>query len=376
MVPEEYKSILLSLAEEDEDMKTLLGLFYFLKGYTTEETLVKNFMALTGQDCKNLLKTLRRRGILKIGAYNEYLCLSGYEEFFDEVASGYSPQPVDLSNYIEKAVEEGDRAALKLVELVLKISKHGVPGLTHYEVIRDEISEMFSPTVFHSLEERLIKDKLCVYAKKRDREFLEFYQGGAKIKEVNERLRAWKTSKLANTPLIQSLEKEIEGLVEDARRRIRAYSAKMAKMAGLLESDLEKTVGYFSGFGLDDVFLFVTGNMLIDHDTLYVAITDSLSGYEAREWRDYPVLFITEELPKWVGKIEGVFKDAYPKLSERRMAIVVPNEVAYANFKQKLLSKLVNWLGVAEISEIPGIGEVTYRKAPIAEERPINESLY
>jgi hypothetical protein len=376
MFPEEYRSILLSLAEEDEDMKTLLGLFHRLKGYTTEETLVKNFTALTGKDCRELLKTLRKRGILKIGAHNEYLCLSGYEEFFNEVAVGYSPQPGDLSKYLDRAMEEGDRAALKLIELLLKISKHGVPGLTHYGLIRDEMSELFSPEVFHSLEERLIKEKLCVYLKKRDEEFLEFYQGGARIKEIKARLRAWKTDKLAKTPLIQSLEQEIEGLVADARRGIEAYKEEMAEMAGLSETDIEKAMGYFSGFDVDDVFLFVTGNMLVDHDTLYVAITDSLSRYEAREWRDYPVLFITAELPKWVGKIEGVFKDAYPKLSERRMAIVVPNEVAYANFNQKLLSELVNRLGVTELSEFPEISERTYRQAPRAKERLIDEFYY
>ena len=376
MFPEEYRSILLSLAEEYEGMKTLLGLFHRLKGYTTEETLVKNFTALTGKDCKELLKTLRKRGILKIGAYNEYLCLSGYEEFFNEVASGYLPQPGDLTNYIEKAVEEGDRAALKLIELVLKTSKHGTPRVTHYEIIRDEMSELFSPEVFHSLEEELIKEKLCVYAKKRDKEFLEFYQGGDTIKEVKERLRVWKTNKLAELPVKKMLEKEIEGLIADARMGIGAYSAEMAEMAGLSETEVEKTVGYFSGFDVDDVFLFVTGNMLVGHDALYVAITDSLSRYEAREWRGYPVLFITAEFPKWVGTIEGAFKDAYPKLSERRMAIVVPNEVAYANFKQKLLSELVNRLGITEISEIPKIGEGTYSQAPRAKERLINEFYY
>jgi len=147
-------------------------------------------------------------------------------------------------------------------------------------------------------------------------------------------------------------------------------------MAGLSETDIEKTVGYFSGFDVDDVFLVLTGNMLVGNDTLYVAITDSLSRYEAREWRDSPVLFITAELPKWVGTIENVFKDAYPKLSERRMAIVVPNKVAYANFNQKLLSELVNRLGVTEISEFPKVGERTYRQAPRVKERLIDEFYY
>jgi hypothetical protein len=376
MFPDEFKSILVRLADEHEDMKTLLGLFHQVQGYATEETLVKNFTAMTGRDCRDLLKSLRRKGILKMGTYNEYLCLSGYEEFFTEIARGYALPPGDVSRYIEQAIEEGDRAAPKLFELILKMGKQGTPGYTQYEIIRAEISELCSPEVFHSLEEKLIKERLCVYAKKQDREFLEFYQGENKIEEVKGRLRAWKATYLPALPVVKSLEREIEGLVADARSGIKEYSAEIAQRAGLSEKEVEKTVGYFSGFEMNEDFMFVTGNVLIDHDTLYVAITDSLSWYEAREWRDFPVVFITAELPKWIGKIEAAFREAYPKFAERRIAIVVPNEVAYANFEQRLLSELVNRLGIAEISEFPMISERRVRQSVQPTGRVVDEFTY
>jgi len=356
MFPEEYKSTLLSLVEaHGEDMKTLLGLFHLLKDYTTEEALVKNFMAMTGKDCKELLKELRRKEILKIGAYNEYLCLSGYEEFFDDITARYSPQPGNLSKYFEHAMKDGDKAALKMIELLLKIGKYGILGFTQYELIKTYIFEMFSPAIFHSLEEDLIKEQLCIYGKRGDNEFLELYQSDDRINDVKERLRAWKTDQLSEMPVIELLEKEIAELVADARKNIKARRAEMAERAGMSEEELEETRGYFSGFTMDESSLFVTGNTIVDHDTLYVAITDSLSWYDAREWKDYPVVFITEKPPKWLWKIGSAFKDAYPKLSDRKIAIVVPHKAAYANFNQKLLSELVNRLGVSEISEIPKI---------------------
>jgi len=354
MFPEEYKSTLLSLVEaHGEDMKTLLGLFHLLKDYTTEEALVKNFMAITGKDCKELLKELRRKEILKIGAYNEYLCLSGYEEFFDDITARYSPQPGNLSKYFEKAVEDWDKAALKMIELLLKLGKHGTAGFTQYELIRNDLSETFSPELFQALEERLIKERLCVYGKKKEKEFLELYQSGDAINDVKARLKVWKTAKLAEMPVINTLEKEIEELVADARKSIKPWSAKMAEQAGLSEKEIEETTGYFSGFTMDDSSLFITGNMLIDHDKLHIAINDSLSWYDAREWKDFPVLFITDEIPKWVGKLGVVFKNAYPELKYRKIAIAAPDKIAYANFKHNLLSELVNWLGISEIRELP-----------------------
>jgi len=356
MFPEEYRSTLLRLAEDaDDDMKTLLGLFHLLKGYTTEETLVKNCTAMTEQDCKDSLKVLRQSGILKIGAYNEYLCLSGYEEFFDEIVGRYSPQPGDLSNYVKKIVEDEDNAALRMTELLLKVGKHSILEITQYNLIKNDITEMFSPAIFHSLEAELIKEHLCVYGKRAEKEFLELYQSEAKIMDVKEQLRAWKADQLAEMHVRETLEKEIAELVAIAREGIRDHRTKMAEQAGMSEKEMEETIGYFSGFTMDDASLFVTGYMIVNRDRLYVAITDNLSRYDVREWKDFPVLFITDKLPKWLWKIGSTFKDAYPKLSDRRIAIVVPNKVAYANFKQKLLYELVNRLGVTEISEFSAL---------------------
>ncbi len=355
MFPEEYRSTIISLAEENDDVKTLLGLFHLLEGYTTEEALVKNFRALTGKDCKDLLKLLRRKGIIKVGAYNEYLCLSGYGEVFNDIAAGFSPQPCDLSEYFDKAVEEGNKAALKMIELLLKIGIHGFGEFSQYDIIKSDISEMFSPAVFRSVEEELIKENLCVYGKKHENEFLKLYQSDDKIKEVKERVREWKTNKLAMMPVKETVEKKMGELVEDARRRMNRErrKAELAETLRIPESEkLEDTVGYFSGFTSDDTLMFITGNALVEHDTLYLVITDCLSRYEVREWKDFPVVFITEKIPKWIGKIEVVFKDAYPKLSERKIAIAVPNKVAYSNFKQELLFELVNRLGIREVQEL------------------------
>ncbi len=355
MFPEEYRSTILRLAEANEDMKTLLGIFYLLKGYTTEEALMKNFRAMTGKDCKDLLKLLRRERILKIGAYNEYLCLSGYEDVFNDIAAGFSPQPSDLSEYFEKAVKEGNEAALKMIELLLKMGIHRIGELSQYNIIKSDISEMFSPAVFESLEEEFIKENLCVYGKKQANEFLMFYQREDKIKKVKERVREWKTNKLAKMPVKETVEKEIEKLIGDARSRMEREKRKeaLAEVLGIPETEkVEDTAGYFSGFTNDDAFLFITGSALVEHDSLFFVITDSLSRYEAREWKDFPVVFITEHIPKWIGKIEVVFKEAYPKLSDRKMAIAVPNKVAYSNFKQELLFKFVNRLGIREVLEL------------------------
>lgn len=354
MFPEEYKSTLLGLAEaHGEDMKTLLGLFPLLKGYTTEESFVKNFIAMTGKDCKDLLKELRRREILKLGTFNDYLCLSGYEEFFDEITARYSLQPGDLLQYFEKAVERGDNAALKMIDLLLKVGKHGEARLTQYEFIKLEISDRFSPAVFQSLEEELIKERLCLYGKKQDKEFLELYQSEATMNEAKERLAAWKKTKIAEMPVKETLDREIEDLVAKARRKIKAFKETMAVQAGMSEGEIEDTTGYFSGFSIDDSFMFLTGYVLLDRDTLHIAITDSLSRYDAREWKEFPVVFITGEIPNWIGKMGIVFKNAYPELKYRKIAIAVPDKIAYANFGHNLLFELVKRLGISEIKELP-----------------------
>lgn len=362
MYPEEYRSIISGLIDANEDIKTLLGLFYQLKGYTTEEAFVKNFRAMTGKeedDCGVLLKLLRKKSIIKIGAYDEYLCLSGYEAIFDRFTAECSPPPGDLADYIDKAVlDEGEKAKLKMIETLLKMGKHGAGGFTQYAIIKTAIAELFSPAVFQSLENEFIARNLCVYGKKQTTEFLALYQNQREdtIEEAKEKLKEWKTNKLTES-LRKTVEKEITELVEGARTRMMSEKRKekLAETLSIPESEMiGDTFGYFSGFSTDDSFLFSAGNALVEHDSLYIVVTDSLSIYEAIEWKNFPVLFITEHIPKWIdkSKFEAVFKDAYPKLSERKIAIAVPNEVAYTNYKQGLLLELVNRLGIRKVWEL------------------------
>ncbi|MBA7558200.1 hypothetical protein ES705_50993 [subsurface metagenome] len=102
---------------------------------------------------------------------------------------------------------------------------------------------------------------------------------------------------------------------------------------------------------MDDSFLFLTGDLYVRRETLHLVVTDSLSRYDVREWRDQPVVFVTEEIPSWIGKMEAVFSGAYPGLSERKVSIAVPNKVAYSNYKQKLLYDVVDRLGISEVQE-------------------------
>jgi hypothetical protein len=352
MLLEEYKNTILSLVEENEDVKTLIGLFHLMDGCTTEGALAKNFNAITGRDCEDLLKLLRRKGILKIGAHDAYLCLAGFEDIFNEFAAEYSPQPGDLLEYFEKLVAEDDTAALKVLDMLLNQGRHGILGATQYELLRTDISEMFTPAVFRSVEERLIRDRLCVYAKKYETEFLDLYQSEDKKRELKERMRAWKAKELTEKPVRKQLEKEMEELVRGARKRMKKKG--LADSLNIPETDkLEDTSGYFSGFEMDESFLFLTANMFLEHETLYIVIADSISRYEARDWKNFPVVFITDAMPRWVGKTRAVFETAYPKLSDRKIAIAVPNKGAYSNYKQKLLSTLLDRLGIEEVSEFP-----------------------
>jgi len=366
MFPDEYKRTLLDLAEAVEDIKMLLGLFHLLKGYTTEEALVKNIATITGRekDCREILRLLRQKNILKLGPYNEYLCLSGYEEFFEDITARYAAEywAGDLLKYFETAVERGDEVALRMIYLLLNLEKYGVSGLTQYDIIRTEISEMFSHEAFKTIEEKLIKEKLCVYGKKKEKEFLRLCpssspspdQSEERLNDLRSRLRVWRTVKLVEKPgsVIKIVEKESQELVASARKNIKQWRAQMAEQASISEDEMDETVGYFSGLRPDASSIFITGNLIIYRDRLQIAITDSLSWYDAREWKSYPVVFITEVVPRWIGKIEILFKNSYPKLSDRRMAIVVPNKVAYSNFKDNLLFEFVTRLGVSEIGKL------------------------
>ena len=353
MLLEEYKNTILSLVKEKEDVKTLIGLFHLMDGCTTEEALVKNFNALTGKDGKDLLKLLRQKEILKIGAHDAYLCLSGYEDIFNDLAAEYSPQPGDLLAYFEKAVEEEDKATLKALYLLLELGRHGLLGSSQYEILKTDISEIFTPAVFQSVEERLIRDGICVYGEKYETEFLDLYQSDAKKSELKERMWAWKAKELAELPVKKQLEKEIGELVRGARERMKGRG--LADTLGIPESEtVEETSGYFSGFEMDDSFLFLTSDLLLEHDTLHIVIIDSLSRFEAREWKNFPVVFVTDAMPRWLGKTSAVFKAAYPVLSDRKIAIAVPNKGAYSNFKQRLLYLLLDRLEIEELSELQG----------------------
>jgi hypothetical protein len=351
MFPEEFKSTLMGLVDADDDMKTLLGLFYILKGYTTDETLKTNFAAFTGKDCTELLHVLRKRGILKLGTYNEYLCLSGYEKFFDEIARSYVPQQGNLVAYLQRAMEHGDEATVKMLELLLKIGKLDSSGFTQHELIKNDMAELYSPETFQAIEADLIKEQLCLYGKKQATEFLELYQGEDNLQTARELIRAWRRERLTALPVRETLEQMSEELIAKARRGISEWGSELAERAGISEQELEATTGHFSGFSVDGATLMLGCTIIVEHDTLHVALTDSLSRHDAREWRYFPALIIAERVPKWIDRIELVFRYAYPKLSERRMAIAVPGEVAYANFKQALLFELLEQLGITEVRE-------------------------
>ncbi|MGC9443761.1 MAG: hypothetical protein ACP5E9_02320 [Candidatus Methanospirareceae archaeon] len=353
MFPEEFKDTLVRLVETDEDMRTLLGLFAVLKGYTTEESIAKNYTALTKKDCKDLLRMLTRWEILKVGANDEYLCLSGYEDIFNEVVAAYAPQPGDLQHFLERALAEGDLAALKMLEMLFKIGKLGISGFSQYELLRRDISSTFTSSTFRQLEEQLIKELLCLYGERRDTEFLELFSEEADLKPVKQRFYTWKQEQLAASPRVKQLVKIITEQVAEARREIRNHRANLATQAGMSADEFEDTVGYFSGFDVDDTSFFYTSSMIVGKDKLYVAVADQLSRFDALDWKDYPVLFVLEETPTWVGDIQNVFANAYPKLKDRKIALVVPGRVGYANYEQKLLSKLVERLGVEELKELP-----------------------
>jgi hypothetical protein len=353
MTPEEYKNLVLGMSERNEDVKLLLELVYLLEDASSEEALTKNFTALRGEEkeCRELLKLLRKKRVLGRGPNDEYIYPSGHEKSFADVTAGFLQEPHDLSNYFEKAVKEGNNAAIKLIELLLKMSIHGIFGFTQYDLIKNDMSDMFSPAVFCSVEEEFIHENLCIYGKKRRKEFLELYQSEERIEDTKERVRVWRAEKLAAMPSTETLEKGIEKLVAEAKRGARNRGADFAEWSRFSEEELAGIAGYFSGLTIDDSFLFLTGDLFVRGDTLHIVVTDSLSRYDVREWRHQPVLFITNEILRWIDKLEDVFTGAYPKLSERKMCIAVPNKVAHTNFKHELLYDVLERLGIGEVIE-------------------------
>jgi hypothetical protein len=356
MRPEEYRSLVLSITERNEDVEVLLGLVYLLEGCSSEEALTKNFTALRGKErareCKELLTSLIKKRVLICGPYDEYICPAGHEKVFEDTAVSFLQEPHDLSNYFEKAVKEGNKAAIKLIELLLKMPIHGITEFTQYEIIKNDLCDTFSPAVFRSVEEEVIKENLCIYGKKRRREFLGLYQNEEKIEDTKERVREWRAEKLAAMPVTKMLEKVVEELVEETKKGAKERRAEFAEWAKFSKEEIENIEGHFSGFAMDDSFLFLTGDLLVRRDTLNLVVTDSLSRYDVREWRGHPVVFVADEIPRWIEKMEYVFRGAYPELSKRKVSIVVPNKVAYSNFKQELLYDVVDRLGINEILEL------------------------
>ncbi len=352
MTPEEYRTLVLKLIAK-EDVRTLLGLVYLLKEYSSEDALIRNFSALRGDgECRMLLKALRRRRILGRGPFDEFIPRPGYESVFDEVVSDFIPASPPISEYLTNAIKSGDEATIKMIELLLKLTIHGIAGYTQYRLLEEEISEQFSPSVFHALEHRFIADKLCVYGERRGHEFLCLYnQSVDELGRAREILRDRKQKELFGMPVVKRVDDTIRSLAGLSKREPKEWKEIVAAWAAMPESDIEKLSGYFSGFKMDEDFLFITGDMLIDRDTLYFVITDRLTRYDVREWRTDPVVFIVSELPAWIDKpkLKLVFNDAYPKLSDRKIAIARPDEVAYANFNQELLTRFLARLGIEEI---------------------------
>jgi hypothetical protein len=330
-------------------------LVYLLKEYASEEALTRNFAALRGKEreCMGLLKSLRRKRILGTGPYDEYICPAGHEKTFEELASRFLAEPPKLAQIVEAEIEAGNNATLTMIELLLKMGIHGVPGFTQYELIKADMCDMFSPEVFQTLESEFIAGNICVYGQRKPRhEFLWLYhQSEEELKTATDKLVAFREKELYKMPMTKELETQIGVIIAQSQKGATARKEGLAEWSKFTKEELETVSGYFSGFTMDEDFIALNGDVYAARETLHLMVKDKLSRYDVREWREQPVVFVTSELPGWLGGIKHVFKEAYPGYSERKLAIVVPNKVAYANFKQELFSKLLARLGIEEVSE-------------------------
>ena len=357
MKPEEYKNLVLGITEKDEGARILQGLVYLLKEYASEEALTKNFVALQGEgkeeECKDLLKTLHHKRVFGIGPYDEYICPAGHEKDFEEIALDYLKAQPKLSAIVKAEVDAGNNAALTMIELMLKMSTHGLPGVTQYEFIKADISDMFSPEVFQALETDFIAKNLCVYGQRAPRhEFLWLYhQTDDERKAAQDMLIEFREKELYKMPQIKEFEGLIGEVIAESQQEQKAKKEGLAHWAEFSQEQVDAVSAHFSGFTMDEDFVVLNANLYVDRDTLHLVITDKLSRYVIREWKDQPVVFVTEKLPKCVQNLSRVFEDAYPCYEERKLAIVVPNEVAYANFDQKLFSRLIARLGIEKCLE-------------------------
>ncbi|KAF5417548.1 MAG: hypothetical protein C5S38_01535 [Candidatus Methanophagaceae archaeon] len=357
MKPEEYKNLVLGITEKDEGARILQGLVYLLKEYASEEALTKNFVALQGEgkeeECKDLLKTLHHKRVFGIGPYDEYICPAGHEKDFEEIALDYLKAQPKLSAIVKAEVDAGNNAALTMIELMLKMSTHGLPGVTQYEFIKADISDMFSPEVFQALETDFIAKNLCVYGQRAPRhEFLWLYhQTDDERKAAQDMLIEFREKELYKMTRIKEFERLIGEVIAESQQEQKAKKEGLDHWAAFSQEQVDAVSAHFSGFTMDEDFVVLNGNLYVDRDTLHLVITDKLSRYVIREWKDQPVVFVTEKLPKCVQNLSRVFEEAYPCYEERKLAIVVPNEVAYANFDQKLFSRLIARLGIEKCLE-------------------------
>jgi len=364
VTPAEYEHLISEFAEKDEDVRMLLSLVHILRGYSTVPALVKNFKALRGvsdeeamRKCKALTKELRKRGVLWRGFYDEFVCPEGFEEVFERVVSAFVHEVVrkrPLKDFFEECKAKKDTAALKMLELLLKVPLQE-RGATQYEMLRADISDMFSPAKFLELEERFIAEGICIYGKKARREFLELRHSEAEKISLRDAMLEYRQEVLSTRA--EEVERAVGGMLNEMKENSELVKSLASQMNVPAESKiLKKIIGDFSGFSMDDTFFFLTASFSIFSNFLVVVLTDTLSRYDVREWRTYPdpTLFLVEEMPRWVKDIESVFKDAYPPLSERKIAIAsLKTKEAFANYESDALSIFLERLGISEIQPFP-----------------------
>jgi len=364
VTPAEYEHLISEFAGKDEDVKMLLSLVHILRGYSTIPALMKNFKALRRvsdeeamRKCKALTKELRKRGVLWRGFYDEFVSPEGFEEVFERVVSAFVHEVVrkrPLKDFFEECKAKKDTAALKMLELLLKVPLQE-RGATQYEMLRADISDMFSPAKFLELEERFIAEGICIYGKKARREFLELRHSEAEKISLRDAMLEYRQEVLSTRA--EEVERAVGGMLNEMKENSELVKSLASQMNVPAESKmLKKLIGDFSGFSMDDTFFFLTASFSIFSNFLVVVLTDTLSRYDVREWRTYPdpTLFLVEEMPRWVKDIESVFKDAYPPLSERKIAIAsLKTKEAFANYESDALSIFLERLGISEIQPFP-----------------------
>ncbi len=364
MTPAEYRKMLSRMAANDERVRTIVALVHMLEGYSTIESLARNYNAIrrmndesaADSECRAIVKELRKRGLLWRGFYDEFLCPEGFEDAFEDVASEFVSPPKQLSAFFEECVSKKDIASLKMLELMLKMPYEHA-GMTQYEMLKTEISDMFSPDVFKSIEERMIGEGICFYMKKAKREFLSLRHEEEEKKRVRDALVDFREEYLRD--LASSFEKRLSEFADEIKEDAKKMMVEsLAVKLGVTPKTLDEFICQFSGFSMDDTMMFLTTSFSVMSEVIVIVLTDRLSRYDAYTWHTYPepTLFIAEEMPSWVNEIESVFRNAYPPLKERKIAIASSkSKKAYANFESELLKDMLN--SVMDVEEIVQMNE-------------------